>query len=101
MIDGGFSRAYQGKTGIAGYTLFYNSYGIRLVSHEPFAGLADAIKFNKDILSTFVVFDTAAQRITVDQTDVGRELKSNIEDLTNLLNAYRIGVIKEKKQKKN
>jgi fructose-1,6-bisphosphatase-3 len=100
MIDGGFCRAYQGKTGIAGYTLFYNSYGIRLVSHEPFDGLADAVKYNKDILSTFVVFDTAAERITVDQTDVGRELKSNIEDLTNLLNAYRIGVIKEKKTKK-
>jgi len=100
MIDGGFCRAYQGKTGIAGYTLFYNSYGIRLVSHEPFSGLSDAIKFNKDILSTFVVFDTAAQRITVKQTDVGRELRTNIEDLTKLLNAYRIGVIKEKKPKK-
>ncbi len=101
MIDGGFSRAYQVKTGIAGYTLFYNSYGIRLVSHESFAGLTDAIRYNKDILSTFVVFDTAAQRITVDQTDVGREIKSNIEDLTNLLNAYRIGVIKEKNPKKS
>ena len=98
MIDGGFCRAYQGKTGIAGYTLFYNSYGIRLVSHEAFAGQSDSMFYNKDILSTFVVFDTAARRITVDQTDVGRELKAKIEDLSNLLNAYRIGVIKEKKQ---
>lgn len=101
MIDGGFCRAYQQKTGIAGYTLFYNSYGIRLVSHEPFVGLADAIRFNKDILSTFVVFDTAARRITVDQTDVGAELKAKIDDLSNLLKAYRIGVIKEKKPGRN
>ena len=98
MIDGGFCRAYQGATGIAGYTLFYNSYGIRLVSHEPFVGLSDAIHYNKDILSTFVVFDTAAHRITVDQTDVGRDLKAKIDDLSRLLKAYRIGVIKEKKQ---
>lgn len=101
MIDGGFCRAYQSKTGIAGYTLFYNSYGIRLVSHEPFVGLSDAIHHNKDILSTFVVFDTAAHRITVSETDAGSEIKSKIEDLTNLLNAYRIGVIKEKTGKKN
>ena len=101
MIDGGFCRAYQEKTGIAGYTLFYNSYGIRLVSHEPFVGLADAIRYNKDILSTFVVFDTAARRITVDQTDVGAELEAKIDDLSNLLKAYRIGVIKEKKPNRN
>ncbi|MEI6101100.1 MAG: fructose-1,6-bisphosphatase [Eubacteriales bacterium] len=96
MIDGGFCRAYQNKTGIAGYTLFYNSYGIRLVSHEPFDGLLDAIRYNKDILSTFVVFDTAARRITVSETDVGIEIKNKIEDLTNLLQAYRLGIIKEK-----
>lgn len=96
MIDGGFCKAYQGRTGIAGYTLFYNSYGIRLVSHEPFVGMSDAILRNKDILSTFVVFDTAAHRITVSETDVGREISGKIDDLTSLLQAYRIGVIKEK-----
>lgn len=100
MIDGGFCRAYQGKTGIAGYTLFYNSYGIRLVSHEPFVGTSDAILHNKDILSTFVVFDTAAHRITVSETDAGNEIKSKIEDLSRLLQAYRIGVIKEKTSRK-
>ncbi len=100
MIDGGFCRAYQGKTGIAGYTLFYNSYGIRLVSHEPFAGTQDAILHNRDILSTFVVFDTAARRITVSETDAGMEIKGKIDDLTNLLQAYRVGVIKEKTSKK-
>ncbi|MEG0594566.1 MAG: fructose-1,6-bisphosphatase, partial [Christensenella sp.] len=74
VIDGGFCSAYQEQTGIAGYTMFYNSYGIRLVSHEPFTGLSDAVKSNKDILSTYVVFDTALSRITVGETDVGRSI---------------------------
>lgn len=96
VIDGGFCRAYQTQTGIAGYTMFYSSYGIRLVSHEPFSGLADAIQYNKDILSTYVVFDTAQTRISVGETDVGRELQADIDDLSMLLNAYRNGTIKEK-----
>ncbi len=78
VIDGGFCRAYQTQTGIAGYTMFYSSYGIRLVSHEPFSGLLDAIQYNKDILSTYVVFDTAQTRISVGETDVGRELQADI-----------------------
>lgn len=96
VIDGGFCRAYQEQTGIAGYTMFYNSYGIRLVSHEPFPGLSDAVKSNKDILSTYVVFDTAQARITVGETDVGRALQQDIDDLTALLTAYREGIVKEK-----
>ncbi|MDL2237998.1 fructose-1,6-bisphosphatase [Christensenellaceae bacterium OttesenSCG-928-K19] len=96
MIDGGFCRAYQDATGLAGYTMFYSSYGIRLVSHEPFPGLAEAIQSNKDILSTFVVFDTAEKRITVRETDVGSELMASIADLTDLLQAYRRGAVKEK-----
>ena len=96
VIDGGFCRAYQEQTGIAGYTMFYNSYGIRLVSHEPFPGLSDAVKSNKDILSTYVVFDTAQARITVGETDVGRALQRDIDDLTALLTAYRAGIVKEK-----
>ncbi len=96
MIDGGFCRAYQDQTGLAGYTMFYNSYGIRLVSHEPFTGLAEAIRRNKDILSTFVVFDTAEKRITVHETDVGRGLMETISNLTDLLQAYRKGMVKEK-----
>lgn len=96
VIDGGFCRAYQTQTGIAGYTMFYSSYGIRLVSHEPFSGLLDAIQYNKDILSTYVVFDTAQTRISVGETDVGRELQADIDDLSMLLNAYRNGTIKEK-----
>ena len=76
--------------------MFYSSYGIRLVSHEPFSGLLDAIQYNKDILSTYVVFDTAQTRISVGETDVGRELQADIDDLSMLLNAYRNGTIKEK-----
>lgn len=96
VIDGGFCRAYQEQTGIAGYTMFYNSYGIRLVSHGPFSGLSDAVKSNRDILSTYVVFDTAQARITVGETDVGRALQQDIDDLTALLTAYREGIVKEK-----
>ncbi|MEG2575395.1 MAG: fructose-1,6-bisphosphatase, partial [Christensenella sp.] len=93
VIDGGFCSAYQEQTGIAGYTMFYNSYGIRLVSHEPFTGLSDAVKSNKDILSTYVVFDTALSRITVGETDVGRSIRRDIDDLTSLLDAYRDGTV--------
>ena len=78
------------------YTMFYNSYGIRVVSHQPFPGLAAAIASNKDIVSTFVVFDTAQERITVRETDIGRNLSHDIDDLTDLLTAYRKGLIKEK-----
>ncbi len=97
VIDGGFCRAYQNKTGIAGYTMFFNSYGIRLVSHEPFAGHDNAILHNKDILSTFVVYDTAQARISVRETDVGRQIQETIDDLTLLLHAYRTGMVKEKR----
>lgn len=96
MIDGGFCRAYQAKTGIAGYTMFFSSHGIKLVSHEPFCGIADAIARNKDIISAYVVFDATDKRLTVKDTDNGAELKAYISDLTELLNAYRSGLIKEK-----
>jgi fructose-1,6-bisphosphatase-3 len=96
MIDGGFCRAYQDQTGLAGYTMFYNSYGIRLAAHQPFSGLSDAIKQNKDILSTYIVYDTAEKRITVSETDTGKQLMDDISDLSALLSAYRKGEIKEK-----
>ncbi len=96
VIDGGFCRAYQPTTGIAGYTLIYNSYGIRITSHEPFAGVNDAIKNNRDILSTTNVFETADSRIKVEQTDSGQEIKQNIADLKLLLAAYTLGIINEK-----
>ena len=96
VIDGGFCRVYQPTTGIAGYTLIYNSYGLRLCSHEPFSGLDNAIKLNKDILSTQVVFDRASSRITVDETDAGQGIRERIADLKLLLSAYRLGAVSER-----
>ena len=95
VIDGGFCRAYQPKTGIAGYTLVYNSHGIRITSHEPFAGVADAIRYNKDILSTSVIFETRESRIKIADTDDGARIREEIAGLRQLLAAYRRGTIKE------
>lgn len=95
VIDGGFCRAYQPVTGIAGYTLVYNSHGIRIISHEPFDGARSAIRANKDILSTSVVFETMENRIKVGETDEGQEIKENIQGLKLLLWAYRNGILKE------
>lgn len=95
VIDGGFSRAYQTETGIAGYTLIYNSYGLLLASHEPFESTVKAIEEEKDILSTNVVLEQVFVRKKVGDTDIGVELKNQIHDLTMLLTAYRKGLIKE------
>lgn len=95
VIDGGFSRAYQGQTGIAGYTLIYNSYGLLLASHEPFESTQKAIEEEKDILSTTVVLEQEVERKRVGDTDIGIELKQQIKDLEMLLEAYRKGLIKE------
>ncbi|WP_139904767.1 fructose-1,6-bisphosphatase [Clostridium thermarum] len=94
-IDGGFSRAYQPETGIAGYTLIYNSYGLILASHEPFESTIKAIEEEKDILSTNVILEQVFVRKTVGDTDIGAELRNQIKDLTMLLTAYRNGLIKE------
>lgn len=96
VIDGGFSKAYHETTGIAGYTLTYNSRGLILVSHEPFESLKSAIHEEKDILPTTVYVKAAEKRIFVADTDVGEELRTSIESLHMLLDAYRKGLIKEK-----
>ncbi len=96
VIDGGFSRAYQQKTGIAGYTLIYNSFGLLLVSHQPFESTEKAIKEETDILSSTILLEHAAARKTVGDTDIGTNLKQQIKELAMLLNAYRKGLIKEK-----
>lgn len=96
VIDGGFCRAYQPTTGIAGYTLIYNSWGIRIASHEPFSGRENAIRNNKDIVSTSVVFERMESRIKIAETDIGEELRRNIEDLKWLLIAFKTGEIKER-----
>lgn len=96
VIDGGFSKAYQHKTGIAGYTLVANSYGMRLVSHEPFESTEAAIRKESDIFSDSIVVETALCRQCVADTDIGVELKESIHQLEELLDAYREGVLVEK-----
>jgi fructose-1,6-bisphosphatase-3 len=97
VIDGGFSRAYQPETGIAGYTLIYNSYGLLLASHAPFESRQRAIDEGKDILSSTIVLETSTNRKRVIDTDVGLEIKDQIKDLELLLTAYRKGLIKEQR----
>lgn len=96
VIDGGFAKAYQKETGIAGYTLIYNSQGMHLASHEPFTSTAVAIEEEKDILSTITVVEEPKSRLIISETDIGRDLKEQINDLMQLLDAYRNGVIKER-----
>ena len=96
VIDGGFSKAYQSKTGIAGYTLVANSHGMRLVAHEPFESMESAIIHESDIFSDSTIVETAVNRIRVADTDIGREIKDSIKQLEQLLEAYRDGVIIEK-----
>ncbi|WP_027624397.1 fructose-bisphosphatase class III [Clostridium lundense] len=96
VIDGGFCRAYQPETGIAGYTLIYNSYGFLLSSHEPFESTKKAIEEEQDILSSTVILEHVATRQRVEDTDIGKELKTQIKDLEKLLVAYRKGLIDER-----
>ena len=95
VIDGGFCRAYQPTTGIAGYTLVYDSWGIHITAHEPFPGKETAIRDNKDILSTSMAFDRSENRIRIGETDIGHALQQTIDDLKELLAAFRRGDIKE------
>ncbi|MBC2003660.1 fructose-1,6-bisphosphatase [Listeria booriae] len=95
VIDGGFSPAYQKTTGLAGYTLLYNSFGLQLVSHQPFTSTEDAITQETDILSTRQVIETETERKLVRDTDIGKELLQQVDELKCLLNAYRQGLIKE------
>lgn len=96
LIDGGFCRAYQPATGIAGYTLIYNAEGMRISAHEPFRGVHNAIKDNADIVSETVIFEQAADKIRVKDTDIGKGLSEKISDLTHLLECFESGSIKER-----
>ena len=96
VIDGGFSRAYQKETGIAGYTLIYNSYGLILAAHEPFESRAAAIEQESDIYSEDIIVKRTASRKLVGDTDTGQQLKEKIADLEQLLKAYRDGRIAER-----
>lgn len=96
VIDGGFSKPYQEKTGIAGYTLIYNSHGIQLVEHESFESREQAIISGSDIHNRTLLQDFSGQRIRIKDTDKGKELLEQIESLEQLLKAYRSGAMRER-----
>ena len=96
VIDGGFSRAYQKKTGIAGYTLIYNSYGLLLAAHDPFTSAEEAVEKEEDIHSKQVAVKLTERRRLVGDTDTGLVLRERIQELKALLEAYRSGMIIEK-----
>jgi len=96
VIDGGFSKAYQSQTGIAGYTLIYNSYGLLLIAHEPFESAEAAVQNESDIHSERTVVERVVKRKLVADTDNGKHIKEQIEDLKILLEAYRSGKITQR-----
>ena len=96
IIDGGFSKAYQKNTGIAGFTLTYNSYGLTLISHKPFESVEKVLKEGFDIKSTKQVVEQLTSRKRVKDTDIGKTLQSKIYDLEMLINAYKKGILKPK-----
>jgi len=95
VIDGGFSRAYHETTGIAGYTLVYHSRGFQLIQHEPFTSTQDAVARGTDIKSSTQIEVMTGHRIQVRDTDKGRQLQMQIDELRQLLYAYRHGILKE------
>lgn len=95
VIDGGFAKAYHNTTGIAGYTLVYHSRGFQLVAHEPFTSAEDAVINGTDIRSTTQIVEMSQRRMRVRDTDKGRELQEQVRELTELLFAFRHGIIKE------
>ncbi len=95
VIDGGFCQAYHPKTGIAGYTLIASSRGMRLKAHEAFKSVEEAIMRNADIQSETTRFDVPTRRLMVSDTDTGEEIRAQINDLRQLLEAYRSGQLPE------
>ena len=96
VIDGGFSKPYQEKTGIAGYTLIYNSHGIQLVEHDMFESKQEAVSSGSDINSRIELQDFSAKRVLIRDTDKGRLLQEQIRNLQLLVHAYEHGIIKER-----
>ncbi len=96
VIDGGFSKAYQATTGIAGYTLTYNSNGLVLAMNEPFESKQKAIEEGSDIKSEIILQENVKKRKSVKDTDIGTRLCKEIEELKKLLTAYKEGILKEK-----
>jgi fructose-1,6-bisphosphatase-3 len=98
VIDGGFAEPYHKETGIAGYTLVYHSREFELVQHEPFTNVEDAVREGRDIKSSTQIVATMGKRLLVADTDRGKELQQQIDDLRELLYAYRHGFLKEVKR---
>ncbi len=96
VIDGGFAKAYQRETGIAGYTLIYNSYGLMLAKHEPFESREKSVNEGTDMHSDLSIVEKVVDRKKIADTDNGQDLKKQIYYLEMLLSAFRTGVIKEK-----
>jgi fructose-1,6-bisphosphatase-3 len=95
VINGGFAKAYQQETGIAGYTLVSNSYGLFLAAHHPFESAQKAIKEALNVASTREILEQTDTRIRVRDIDLGRSIERQIADLQALLAAYRTGLIQE------
>lgn len=94
VIDGGLSKAYQGKTGIAGYTLLFNSHGLLLSSHDAFVSVKDAVTKDHDMYSSLDIVDMAPSRLLVENTDMGKKIQKKINDLRALVDAFRRGEVK-------
>lgn len=96
IIDGGLSKAYHQITGIAGYTLVYNSYGYKLIKHTPFSSVQEVIESGFELHSTFTTIELNEKRKLVKNTDNGRKMQEQISMLKKLLEAYKNGYVKEK-----
>ena len=96
VIDGGFAKAYHNTTGIAGYTLVYHSRGFELIQHEPFTDTSAAIQNGTDIVSSKQIVEMMGHRRMVRDTDKGRRLQQQINELQELLYAYQHGILKER-----
>ncbi len=89
VIDGGFCKDYHRKTGIAGYTLIFNSHGLRIKAHQPFESIEKALSENIDIVSSSEYVETEKERVMVKDTDNGRRIMEQIDDLFTLLETYK------------
>lgn len=96
VIDGGFSKTYQRKTGIAGYTLTYNSHGLTLSAHEPFVSADESVQKELDMVSKFRVIEYADGRVTVGDTDYGKKMERRIKELKELIQLYQSGEMAER-----
>ncbi len=95
VIDGGFCQAYHKTTGIAGYTLIAENTGMRIKAHRPFSSIKDVLDLNEDIVSDTDKFEYEEKPLLIDDTDTGKDIRQQIQDLRALLDAYRTGVLVE------